>query len=74
MEMSCQLQAPAALPHGERDPGTHLTGGWVGPRADLDDMENRQILPCRESNPGRPAPNPLLYKQSDTNGKMFRKL
>jgi hypothetical protein len=23
----------------ERAPGTHRIGGWVGPRADLDDME-----------------------------------
>jgi hypothetical protein len=27
--------APAALPPGQR-PGTHCTGGWVGPRAGLD--------------------------------------
>jgi hypothetical protein len=24
---------------GERDPGTHWIGGWVGPRASLDNME-----------------------------------
>jgi hypothetical protein len=27
----------------------------VGPRAGLDVMEKTQILPCRESKPGRPA-------------------
>jgi hypothetical protein len=24
---------------GERTPGTHWVGGWVGPRAGLDDLE-----------------------------------
>ena len=33
--MSGQQHAPAALYPWER-PGTHLTGGWVGPRASLD--------------------------------------
>jgi hypothetical protein len=27
------------LTPGERAPGTHWIGGWVGPRAGLDDME-----------------------------------
>ena len=30
-----QRHAPTALPPGKR-PGTHFTGGWVGPRAGLD--------------------------------------
>jgi len=30
-----QRLALAALPSGKR-PGTHCTGGWVGPRAGLD--------------------------------------
>jgi hypothetical protein len=29
---------------GERTPGTHWTGGWVDPRAGLDDMEKRTFL------------------------------
>jgi hypothetical protein len=29
---------------GERAPGTHWIGGWVGPRAGLDDLEKRQFL------------------------------
>ena len=33
--MSGQQHAPAALYPGER-PGTHFTGGWVGPRAVVD--------------------------------------
>jgi len=32
MEMSGQHHAPAAL-QPENNPGTHLTGGWVGHRA-----------------------------------------
>ena len=32
--VSDQRHVPAALPPGQR-PGTHCTGGWVGPRAVL---------------------------------------
>jgi hypothetical protein len=40
----------------ERTPGTHWTGGWVGPRAGLDTKAKRKILcPCRGSNTDRPA-------------------
>jgi hypothetical protein len=58
MEASGQLHAPAALPPGERAPGTHWIGGWVGPRTGLDDMEKRNVLalPGLELLPlGRPA-------------------
>ena len=34
MGVGDQRHAPAALPSGR--PGTHCTGGWVGPRAGLD--------------------------------------
>jgi hypothetical protein len=41
---------------GERTPGTHCTGGWVGPRAGLDIEARGKILcPCRGSNPDRPV-------------------
>jgi hypothetical protein len=30
---------PRCFTTGERAPGTHWIGGWVGPRAGLDDME-----------------------------------
>ena len=33
--VSGQSHAPAILPPGKR-PGTHFTGGWVGPRTGLD--------------------------------------
>jgi hypothetical protein len=37
----------------------------VGPRASLDTVEKRTISgPCRESNPGRPASSPFLYRLS----------
>jgi hypothetical protein len=31
--------------HGERDPSNHWIRGWVGPRAGLDDVEKRKVLP-----------------------------
>jgi len=42
--VSGQQHAPAALYLRER-PGTHFTGGWVGPRAGLDGGEN--LVPTR---------------------------
>jgi hypothetical protein len=30
---------------GETAPSTHLIRGWMGPRADLDDMENLRFYP-----------------------------
>jgi hypothetical protein len=44
MGVSGQRHAPAALNHGERTPGTHYTGGWVGPRAGLD-TEAKSFVP-----------------------------
>jgi ribosomal protein S15P/S13E len=41
MGVSGQCHAPTALFPGERTPGTHCTGGWVGPRAGLTG-ENRR--------------------------------
>jgi hypothetical protein len=50
---------------GERAPVTHWLGGWVGPTAGLDAVELRKIsCLCRESNPGRPARSPSLYRLS----------
>jgi hypothetical protein len=40
-----------ALPPGERTPGTHCTGGWVGPRAGLDtEVRGKISCLCRGSN------------------------
>jgi hypothetical protein len=36
---------PGRFNPGERAPGTHWIGGWVGPRASLDDMEKEKFLP-----------------------------
>jgi hypothetical protein len=50
---------------GEKAPGTHWIGGWVGPRAGLDDVEKRKflILPGLELRPlGRPARSQSLYR------------
>jgi hypothetical protein len=41
---------------GEMTPGTHYTGGWVGPRAGMDTEARGKILYlCLGSNPGRPV-------------------
>jgi hypothetical protein len=42
--MSGQFHALAALPPGERALGTYWIGGWVDPRAGLDDVQKRKIL------------------------------
>jgi hypothetical protein len=44
MEVSGHLHATAALPPGEKAPCTYWIGGWVGPRAGLDDAEKRKFL------------------------------
>jgi hypothetical protein len=57
-EWSASRYAPAALYSGERAPGIHSIGGWVDPRAGLDDIENRKFfsLPGLELRLlGRPA-------------------
>jgi hypothetical protein len=35
---------PCRLNPGEKATGIHWVGGWVGSRADLDDVEKRKIL------------------------------
>jgi hypothetical protein len=50
-----------AFSPGERTPGTHCTGGWVGPRAGLDTEARGKILcPRRGSNPDRPVVQPVV--------------
>jgi hypothetical protein len=49
---------PCHFSPGERAPGTYWIRGWVGPRAGLDEVENRKFLalPGLELRPlGRPA-------------------
>jgi len=43
MGVGGQLHAPATLPLG-RELSTHLIGGWVGPTASLNVLENRYIF------------------------------
>jgi hypothetical protein len=44
MEVSGQLHTLGAFTPGERASGIHWIGGWVGPRAGLDDVEKRKSL------------------------------
>jgi len=49
MEVSC-------LTAGERAPGTHWTGGWVGPRAFwMQWWRGKNSYPCWESEPSCPS-------------------
>jgi hypothetical protein len=66
--MSGKLHDPAASsPPGERASGTKWIGGWVEPRAGLDDLKKRKFLTL----PGlelrsicRPARRQSLYRLS----------
>jgi hypothetical protein len=53
--MSVQLHAPAALTPGEKDSDTHWIGGWVGPRAGLEELEKWKFFPPLGSNTERVA-------------------
>jgi hypothetical protein len=49
----------------ENNSGTHWIGGWVGPRAGLDDVEKRKFLSLSELELrplGRPARSQSLYR------------
>jgi hypothetical protein len=39
LEVSGQLQGTAALLPAKESPSTNCIGGWMGPRASLDDMK-----------------------------------
>jgi hypothetical protein len=57
LEVSGQFHAPAA--------GTHWIGGWVNPRAGLDDSEKRKFLTLSGLElriHGRPALSQSLYR------------
>jgi hypothetical protein len=57
--------ASAALYLRGRIPGTHSTGGWVGPTASLDTKVREKILSpllgIEPRSPGRPARSQTLY-------------
>jgi hypothetical protein len=55
---------PGRCTPGERAPGTHWIGGWVDPRAGLDDVEKRKfftILGLEHRPLGCPARSLSLY-------------
>jgi hypothetical protein len=57
---------PGRFTPRERAPGTHSTGGWVGPRAVLDAVVRRKIpSPRWESNPRTPIVQPLAQCYTD---------
>jgi hypothetical protein len=61
MEISGQPYDLCRFTLGEDPP--HI--GWVGPRAGLDAVEERNIsCPCRETNTGCSASSPSLYRES----------
>jgi hypothetical protein len=56
---------PGRFTPGARAPDTHCIGGWVDPRASLDDVENRKflILQGLKLRPlGSPAHSQSLYR------------
>jgi hypothetical protein len=66
MGVSGQRHAPTALYPRERTPGTHWTGGWVGPRAGLDTEAREKILcPNRGSNLDRPVAQSVARHYTD---------
>jgi hypothetical protein len=63
----CSASRPGRFIPGERGPGTHSLGGWVGHRAGLDNVEKRKFLtlPGLELRPlGRPALSQSLYQHA----------
>jgi hypothetical protein len=63
MGVSGQRHTSAALCTGERTPGFHCTGSWVGLRAGLDtEVRGKILCPCRASNPDHPVVQSDIYK------------
>jgi hypothetical protein len=59
------VSRPGRFTPGERAPGVHWIGGWVGPRTGLDDVETRKFLTPSgvELRPlSRPARSQSLYR------------
>jgi hypothetical protein len=44
VEAEWSVSRPGRFTPGEREPGTHWIGGWVGPRAGLEDVEKTKFL------------------------------
>jgi hypothetical protein len=60
---------------GRFTPGTHWIGGWVDPRAGLDDLETRKFLtlPRLELRPLSPARSQSLYRLRSTKAQYVHK-
>jgi hypothetical protein len=66
MGVSGQRHPPTALYPRGKDPGTHWTGGWVGPRAHLDTEATGQILlPLPEIEPRSPGRQSIARYYTD---------
>jgi hypothetical protein len=62
----CSTSGSGRLTPRERAPGTHLIGGWVGPRAVLDEVVKKKIPgPRRELNPRTPIVQPVAQRYTD---------
>jgi hypothetical protein len=62
MEVSGQLYAPAALPAGDRAPGTHWIGGSVGPEPVWTRWWRKKFpAPAGTRTPDHPSRSPALY-------------
>jgi hypothetical protein len=54
------VSRPGRFTHVERDTGTHWIGGWVDPRAGMDDVEKRKIFDhTRTRTPTHRSSSPL---------------
>jgi hypothetical protein len=66
MEVSGQSSRPGRFTPRERAPSTHRIGGWLGPRAVLDEVVKRKIpSPRRESNSRTPIVQPVAQRYTD---------
>jgi hypothetical protein len=66
MEVSGHLHAPAAFPPGKEHMVLIWIGGWVDPRAVLEEVVNRKIPSHRrESNPRTPIVQSVPQRFTD---------
>jgi hypothetical protein len=56
---------PSRFTPGERAAGTHWRGGWVDPRASLDDVEKKNSSPYRDSNSNPSVVQPVASRYID---------
>jgi hypothetical protein len=61
----CSASRFARFSSGERTPGVHWLGGWVGPRAVLDAVKRKIPSPRRESNTRTPTVQPVALRYTD---------